>query len=198
MADTCTRCGMEAEYSIILSTYSASASGQRQVRFCAECYAAHRAWLSVRVPSCDVGGGAEIERPKDDRDLLRDVARQRDAALADLRGVTERWKEATEEIATLRLAIGTLPDAQVLSPLSVSPDGHNRTSDRVGVRGRKATCSCGWGSERGGWGPRGQPTRAKTDTWRGCCRRHGGRTPGCRPAPSCSRTDTTTGEVGDE
>ena len=34
-------------------------------------------------------------------------------------------------------------------------DGHYRTSDRVGVRGRKATCSCGWGYERGGWGPRG-------------------------------------------
>lgn len=34
-------------------------------------------------------------------------------------------------------------------------DGHYRTSDRVGVRGRKAACSCGWGHERGGWGPRG-------------------------------------------
>ena len=96
MPETCTRCGRDAKYSIILSTYSASASGQRQVRFCAECYADHRAWLPG------------------DQDLLRDVVRHRDELMRER-------DEALEEVATLRLALGTLPDAQVLSPLSMRP-----------------------------------------------------------------------------
>lgn len=82
-----------------------------------------------------VRAASEIERLKGDQDLLRDVVhhrdelmRERDEAQAAWAGVTEQWKhalgkldEATEEIATLRLALGTQMDAQVLSPLSVRP-----------------------------------------------------------------------------